>query len=822
MTNRPRESSKGRLVEVAILSKVERTFTYIVGDELADTELDYRRVLVPLGRRLVTGMVIGPGVPVAEVTMKEVRDVLDPEPLITPELLELARFAASYYVAPLGEVLRTMLPPGVNVESYRALELTELGRAAMHNAPDKLERALLALASRGPRSAQSLIKAVHGARHRHLLQMQRQGWIEPIERLKPSVRPRSARVVTLSAEGAELDVEQLVHRAPRQAAVLAALAGGGGRIFAAELARIIGPCAASLRTLRDKGLIEFHNEDAPRGPEACADLAADEPAQLSDEQQMALDQLEPALEKREFRPCLLRGVTGSGKTEIYVRLTQRALELGLSACVIVPEISLTPQLVSRFACRIEGQIAVLHSGLTPSERLASWRSILSGKVRLVIGARSALFAPLRDLGLVVVDEEHETSFKQEDGVAYNARDLALVAARQAGALAVLGSATPSLESLYNVQRGKLEPFVLSKRIDDRPLPEIRVIDMQGRPPDPQGAAPALSDELIAGLENTLRAGRQSILFINRRGSAGFVLCAQCGHVPSCRNCSISLVLHRSTSRLHCHYCDQVQDAPTKCPQCGGTQFVFGPPGTQSVQQQVEELFPKARVLRLDRDTTRGRAGYERALGSFARGEHDVMIGTQMVAKGHDFPNVTLVGVLLADQSLALPDFRAAERTYSQLVQVSGRAGRGDDAGLVLWQTYAPEHYAIKAAAAHDLIGLLDCELQMRREADYPPFGRLALVRLSATSPIKAADYANALAEIARVLARRSAGWIDVLGPAPALVSKVRGRYRWQVLLRGRGTKALSPFVSQLLRRAAKSIKISGVRIQPDVDPISMF
>jgi primosomal protein N' (replication factor Y) len=500
---------------------------------------------------------------------------------------------------------------------------------------------------------------------------------------------------------------------------------------------------------------------------------------------------------------------------VYLGAIARALAAGRGALVLVPEIALTPQLAARFRARFGEDVAVLHSALPPGERLAAWRRLRAGEVGIALGARSAVFAPVRALGVVVVDEEHDPSFKQEEGVRYHGRDLAVVRAQRAGAIAILGSATPSLESAYNVLRGRFARLVLPERATPRPLPAVTVVDLRRHPPGPDGL---LSAPLAEALGAALAAGEQSILFLNRRGFSTLLLCHACGHVVRCPSCAVSMTYHRERSRLVCHYCGRLQHLPERCPSCASTRLERIGIGTERVESIVRERFPDARVARLDRDTAGDRSapgsGLETILARMHAGEIDVLVGTQMVTKGHDFPGVTLVGVLKPDQTMNLPDFRAAERTFQLIEQVAGRAGRGDRPGRVIIQTYAPDHPAITAAATHDYEGFAHAELAAREETGYPPFSRMIALRIDARDGARARAAATTAADAAR---RAGAGTVTVRGPAEAPLAMLRGRVRWQVWLAARDRAA----VAAAARAAASQVGATGdLRFAVDVDPHS--
>jgi primosomal protein N' (replication factor Y) len=612
------------------------------------------------------------------------------------------------------------------------------------------------------------------------------------------------------APGAAAALAGLGPRARAQRAVLEYLLARG-RIPLEELKAALPRARATLLPLVRRGLATVETVAEAAGGAALLP-AAETPLPLTAEQREALTAI--AGSAGGFHPFLLHGVTGSGKTEVYLQAIAGTLAAGRGALVLVPEIALTPQLAGRFRARFGDRVALLHSGLTDRERHSEWMRLRRGEARICVGVRSAVFAPVQDLGIVVVDEEHDPSFKQEDGPPYHARDLAVVRAREEGATCVLGSATPSLETLENARSGKYRRLTLSRRIDDRPLPEVVLVDL-GRlrrgAPMPGLVSPPLADALRA----TLAAGRQSILFLNRRGFQTLVLCRDCGREERCERCSVSLTLHARRGLLLCHYCGARQRMDRTCPACGGERGGVGV-GTEQVEVAVRELLTSARVARMDSDAVSGAGEAAQVLARFARRELDVLVGTQMVTKGHDFPGVTLVGVVLADTALALPDFRAAERTFQLLTQVAGRAGRGDDPGRVLVQTFHPHSPAVALAVGHDYAGFAELELERRRALGYPPFGRMLAVRVEGTE-----EGARRTAEALGAAALPALGEaVTLLGPAPAAIERIRGRSRWHLLFRSPDAPSLRRVHRALAPVAARPP--GGGQVRFDVDPHSML
>ncbi len=616
------------------------------------------------------------------------------------------------------------------------------------------------------------------------------------------------------------ETPDLLRRAPAQSAALAYLLAVGGRAPLEEVAHAIPGARETLKKLAARGLVRL--DQVVLAPGVREGLGQNRPERLTPEQAAAVDVLHTAVDTPGFQPFLLHGVTGSGKTEVYLRAVERALERGRGSLVLVPEIALTPQLVGRFRSRFGGDVAVLHSALKDRERLFHWQALRKGTVRIAVGVRSAVFAPVADLGLIVVGEEHDPSFKQEDKLRYQARDLAVVRGKQAGAVVVLGSATPSLETLENTRKGRYRKLELTRRVDDRPMPTLQCVDLrQERPKDPlvMQEAPILSAPLLDAMAETIGRGQQVILFLNRRGHSTFLLCEVCGASVKCGDCDVCLTYHRSQNRAVCHYCGEAHPVPEHCRECTGPLLKMGV-GTERVEAEVAERVPQARVARLDRDSATSAERLTELLASFARREIDVLVGTQMVAKGHDFPGVTLVCVVMADTSLAIPDFRAAERTFHLLTQVAGRAGRGKDPGRVLVQTYNPDAEPVRRMLVHDFEGFAEGELARRRALSWPPYTRMASVRLEGESPEQTASVARFLGDYLGRHMPPSSWGVRLLGPAVAPIARIRGKTRWQMLLKGPTHAALAPLLARL---EAKLVDIpSAVRVTIDVDPAAML
>ena len=812
-----------RVVEVAIPVPVDTTYDYLLPDGVETAP--GCRVMVPYGDRQLAGFVlrVGPSPEGrAPAELRSVMSALDPKPVLGPELLAAVLHAAHESLCPPGIALRAALPPATEPRAGYRLELLDAGRRALERreARGTLGR-MLSKIGRGPVREEAL-RTRFPEEVALLPRLEQLGWITRTRATAPPrVRPRTERVFRIR-EGLDLD-EALatLDRAPRQRAILETLADGPSPLSASP----------ALRALCDRGLVigesrEFRRIQVP--PALGPDSGIPE---LTRHQREAVDRIRKAIDAKEGTEFLLYGITGSGKTEVYLRATAAALEAERTVIVLVPEISLTHQLVDRFRSRFADRIAVLHSGLSAGERFDQWRAIRAGEFPIAIGARSAVFAPVENLGLLVIDEEHDASYKShETRFLYHAREVAQFRCRASGCPLVLGSATPDLETGYRSTKGEIERLDLPHRIARRPLPEVEIVDMQ-QEPRRRGRPTILSRALRTSLSQTLAADQQAILFLNRRGFATLAYCYACGHGMRCKHCDISLVYHATTGPhrperaeqgvLQCHYCGFRVEPSARCEACGspeGTLFGFG---TERVEEEVNAMYPGARVARLDGDTSAASGAQRRILAAFHARETDVLIGTQMVAKGHDVPGVTLVGVIAADLGLQFPDFRAAERTFQLLTQVAGRAGRGDEAGRVVIQTCLPEQYAIALARRHDYPGFFREELRHRKPHGYPPFRALAQVLLAGKQALEVEAAARDLAQLAR-----SAGSgppetdpVEVLGPAPAPIGRLRDRFRWQLLLLG--PRASTHEIARQLSEHAQG-RFRGVKTRVDLSPVSML
>ena len=800
-------------VEVALALPVFRVFTYRIDGPLPAPGT---RVLVPFQRSERVGWVLGEGDPTGIRGIRPVSDVLEGVPSLPSELLGLARWMAEYYVAPLGVACRSMLP---SVLSDGAREMVRL-----RGEPEAWEglspRATTLLEELGERGGEARVSALRKAMGKGSLWPEIQflterGLLEHETVPPPDPPIRTRKVVRLVEWIADLaEREERFGRAARQRECYEVLEASGGSRDLAELQEADGFSRSVIQGLESKGLVVVEDRELSRDPflEAAEEPERHEPTPAQAE---AIGALLEAAGQPESAPFLLHGVTGSGKTLVYIELLREIVDRrGRSAIVLVPEISLTPQTVSRFRAWFGDRVAVLHSALSQGERYDQWRSILRGEKRVVVGARSALFAPVSELGAIIVDEEHDGSYKQSEAPRYQARDVAVVRAHRAGALCVLGSATPSLESWRNARSGKFTLLSLPERVRGRAMPPVEVVDLRKH-------RDVLSVPLVSAVRERLERGEQAILLLNRRGYSSFIQCRGCGEVQECPNCSVSLTYHRGRARLLCHHCRHEEGAPDRCPGCGDPDLSFRGLGTEQVERVVAETFPEARIARMDVDTTSGKWAHHEILGRVKRGEVDILLGTQMISKGLDFPGVTFVGVVNADVGLHLPDFRASERSFQLLSQVAGRTGRGARGGRVVIQSSLPEHYVIRSALSHDFLGFAQRELEARKSPPYPPHLRLANVVISSPDPALVADGAEGAAKwIRRELVRGGCPGMELVGPAPSPIERLHNRWRWHFFLRGGRVRP----ATRLFRRFLEEFRppSGDLRVILDRDPVALL
>jgi primosomal protein N' (replication factor Y) len=826
MPNRKREESN--FIKVAVMAAIRAPLTYRVPPSIEVQP--GQRVLAPLGNRKATGIALEPASGIAPgLKPRDVLRVFDQEPVLSPELLTLGLWISEYYLAPPGEVFRAMLPLGAEIRHTRRMKITEAGKRTLAELASSLleevrkgaDAQFLSYLAEHPGAAEVTLRRKFAGSSQDLVSAAlKQGWaeMEEVERDR-----RKVLAVTLASSRGKEDGEKRLSPVARR--ITNALREQQGFIRDhRQILKSTRATLASLKKLEREGLLTLaEGRAAPgqvptdrAGVSLMAALAG--PVTLTAGQASALEVLAESMERGEFSVHLLHGITGSGKTEIYLRLIARCLERGRSALALVPEIALTPMLQSQFAARFGPQAALLHSGLRDAERREEWWRIWRGEAKAVLGTRSAVFAPLENLGLLVVDEEHDGSYKQQETPRYHGRDVAVVRARVSRAMAVLGSATPSLESYWNASRGKYRLLSLSQRIAGRPLAEVEIIDMRQEFRETHTQA-LVSRRLHKEIEAQLASGGQIMILLNHRGYAWFLLCRSCGEVQTCVNCSISLTYHRREHRLICHYCGYATPIPSNCPHCGGEYLHYVGEGTEKIEGKLAELFPGAKVARLDRDVASRAGQYLRILSDFREGCINILVGTQLIAKGHDFPGVTLVGVISADMGLRLPDFRAAERTFQLLTQAAGRAGRGDSPGRVLVQTFYPDHYAIRLAADQNYAGFFSKEISFRRLMHYPPARALANIVAQDVRLERAAEIATQIEGFLRRAADEHA--LRILGPNPAPMARIKGRYRIQILLKANSR----PYLNRVLRDVAAECerhRIPMRSVMIDMDPMSIM
>ncbi len=810
-------------LQVALPLPLDHTFTYSTSGPVPEPGT---RVLVPFRREERIGFVVGAGDSEGRKGIRPILDVLDTEPAVQPDQLRLARWMAEYYVAPLGIALRTMLPAVLSDASRDVVSLASVEPGKLKPRERRLVEALSA--REAPWSVRALRKALGmGSIWPAIRSLSGRGILSH-ETLPPRAPPiKKERVARLDRWIEDIEeLETLFGRARRQAEAYQALCASGGTVELAHLTGQAGFSRSVIHGLEDKGLVVVEDREVRRDPFAQIPLEEGPGHEPTAQQAEAIRTLKETVDGGPSEPFLLHGVTGSGKTLVYIELLSHVLAQGRGAIVLVPEISLTPQTVARFRARFGDEVAVLHSALSDGERYDAWRQLRAGHRRIAVGARSALFAPVADLGVIVVDEEHDSSYKQSEAPRYHARDMAVVRAFQQGALCVLGSATPSLESWHNVSRGKFSRISLPNRVGGGRLPPVRLVDLRAerrakgadRPARSEGGV-VLTPPLVEAVRLRIERGEQTILLLNRRGYSSFVQCRECGDVEICSDCSISMTYHRGTNRLVCHHCRSEAPAPSRCPRCGSDDLSFRGLGTEQVEKVVSETFPSARIARMDVDTTSGKWSHHEILGRVERGEVDILLGTQMIAKGLDFPRVTLVGVVNADVGIHLPDFRASERTFQLLSQVAGRAGRGELGGEVLVQTSLPDHYAIQSVLDHDFVGFAVREMAARSDPAYPPVVRLANVVVSSPDADHAARNAEAAARWLRGRLQHSSS-VELIGPAPSPIERLHRRWRWHFMLRSGSAKALGDACRTL--QAGFRPKGSEVRMAIDRDPTALL
>jgi primosomal protein N' (replication factor Y) (superfamily II helicase) len=798
--------------DVSLPVPLDQPFTYHLPETLRHRVRAGSRLLVPFGTRKLTGVILRCHNDRPDVATRDALKLLDSEPVLSAELLALGRWIGAYYCAPLGDVLRGMLPLASEIRRGKVWSLTDSGRDAarqllLDSSPDDPVAQILKMLEKRPLSASYLAKTLPLA-DKAVKSLERRGFIvvEQVETERDPLRASSER---LRVELAPRPPELKLPKPERELRAFLELHPGSHNLK--DLEAMVKDASAAARSLARKKVVTLKTEPMAIGGGPIRTRHA-----LNEAQSAAYDAIREAIDSRAFRSFLLHGVTGSGKTEIYLNAIEAVVAQGRSALLMVPEIALTPQMAGQFFSRFGDRVAILHSAFTDVERSEQWRRIQSGAASVVVGTRSGVFAPVQKLGLIVVDEEHDGSYKQEETPRYNGRDVAIVRAQAAGAVVVLGSATPSLESRYNVERGKYSLLELPGRVEARPMPTVELVDMRQEFLETRKQS-TFSRKLMEEVGTRLENGEQTIVLLNRRGFSSFVACRSCGERIQCINCSLTLTYHKRDRRLLCHYCGYAEKIPSICPKCQSEHIYFLGLGSERVEEELHQAFPRARIARLDRDTVTGKRHYETILQNFREGNFDILVGTQMIAKGHDIPNVTFVGVVSADIGLGMPDFRAAERTFQLLTQVAGRAGRGSAPGRVLIQTINPDHYAVRLAAAQDYAAFYDKELHFRRMMHYPPFAAMANVLVRSEKKEMAMRMST---ELGHKLVPPPPQ-LRVMGPAEAPVPRLKAEYRYQFLIKAASRKTLNETLQRIRAYAAEN-KWPATSLVIDVDPLTLM
>ena len=832
--------------QVALPLPSRKLFTYRIPPHL-EGRLDLGfRVLIPLQKRLLSGFVVGITKTSDIKKTKEIIDLLDPYPLFSREMLELTRWISEYYFCSWGESLKAVLPAEIQVKSELWVERSNDGPLMTddecfirHQSSLLLrQKEILELLSDQKRKLSWLKRKVGGkGLYADLYDLEKKGWVKISSQLgKPRVRIKYEKIVRLKnlnntpseIELFKLAISALKRKAPKQAKCLELLLAKSGEISLEKLNLSVKQNAQSLSGLKKRGLIEFDVIEKIRESDWGLDLPEITEILLNEEQKDILGKIKAAQQSNTHSTFLLHGITGSGKTQVYIEAIREAINLGKRALVLVPEISLTPQIISRFKANFGGLVGCLHSRLSPGERFDSWRKAKEGKFPIMVGARSAVFSPLENLGLIVVDEEHDSSYKQDDPAPrYNAKDVAVMRGKLNRSVVILGSATPSLESYFNAQNGKYVLCQLEQRVERRALPEVKIVDLKEE--RKKGNKNILSANLSSLLKEKIEKNQQALLFLNRRGFSTFIKCGECGHIMRCPHCDITLTFHRTDFSMRCHYCGFTQKAPELCPNCQGFKFIYRGVGTQKVEEELKRNFPQVSVERMDLDTTSKKGAHRRILSDFGKKRFNVLLGTQMITKGLDFPEVTLVGVVSADFSLDLPDFRTKERTFQLLTQVAGRAGRGDLGGEVIIQTYYPDEWAIKLAAKHDFSTFYQNEMEQRKELGYPPFAHLVLILFSGKNQNRVISQSEKFCLLLKeMLIKEKFKETEILGPAPAPLSRIKNQYRWQAIIKTKIIQKVVDLLRKILEEnkgfSSKSFekKKGSCRISINVDPVDML
>ncbi|MGB3259380.1 primosomal protein N' [Paenisporosarcina sp.] len=799
------------IVDVAAYP-IDRPFDYLVPEQYCELIESGSRVKVPFGNRQVLGFVtaLKSETDVPTEKQKPIGELLDIEPVLTQEMLEMTKWLKRHTLCYEIDALQVMLPSALRAKYEKILRIVD------HNV--ELPQSVQALFQQREHVELKVDES------KELLSLIKRLVKEDILSLETSIKQKTAvkkvRMIHIESDFERLKTvyDSISNQAKKQKDVVKWMMDHlGERIVSADLLKQLSTTNAVLQAVIEKGAATLQMEEIYRDPYADRTMDKSTKLALTNEQHLALSEIIHSYDKQEAKTFLLHGITGSGKTEVYLQAIERALLDDQEAIVLVPEISLTPQMTNRFKERFGSLVAVLHSGLSTGEKYDEWRKIKRGEVKVVVGARSAIFAPFQNVGIIILDEEHEGTYKQDDSPRYHARDVAIWRSEYHNCPVILGSATPSLESYARAKKGNYTLLTLANRPKEQALPEVSIVDMREQLKN--GNRSMFSLELAEAINVRLDKQEQMVLFLNRRGHSSFVLCRDCGTVVECPNCDISMTYHRHQEKIKCHYCGEESQVPHTCPECSSEHIRFFGTGTQKVEEEIARLFPAARVLRMDVDTTRKKGSHEHILKLFGEGKADILLGTQMIAKGLDFPNITLVGVLSADTTLHLADFRAAEKTFQLLTQVSGRAGRHDKAGEVIVQTYTPEHYAIQFAQHHDFVPFYNQEMMNRKQFLYPPFTYVVLIQITHEDVLMTAEYAH-----------KAANWLrdnltdqsEIIGPTASSISRLQNRYRYQCLIKYKKEPTLPEILQQLTRIYRTDWIKKGILMSIDLNPSSIM
>ncbi len=835
------------LYEVAVVAPLKQSLTYGQPLDYIDEIPGGTRVLVPLGNRYVTGYILGPAkldTSKKSFSIKQIREILDPSPIFPSSLIALYRWLSDYYHYSIGEVIKTALPAGISAGSEKIISLTEKGRNEIATFTESFKGSLpgwvekLLKNSELPPGTSSLLWR-KTKEQKLLKQWEKKGLVTILsEIVNKKIHSKKEFQIHLSKNFKQELSDIPLSQPDKQLTVLSNKfpqlkisekktlklilemfeQTGQTNLSRVEINRAYSSAGKALKVLEELGIIEVKQQKVYRDPFGAIPTFFPRPKHLTKEQEKVLASINPAVQSKSYKTFLLHGVTGCGKTEIYLQATEKALQDNLTVLVIVPEIALSSQLEAHFFSRFGDLLAVLHSGLSQAQRFDQWQRIREGHAKVVIGARSAIFAPLEKLGLIIVDEEHEPAYKQDDGLRYNGRDVAVLRGRFSNCPVILGSATPSVVSFHHAKTGKYTLLSMNKRVNDVAMPAVEIIDLSKEKKNRPGLC--FSNNLVHAIRENLKKKHQTLLFVNRRGYAGFMLCADCGHIIQCRDCQVSLTLHKKLNKLVCHYCGYSLPGKTVCPECRSINVSGLGLGSEKIEEEVRLVFPHAKISRLDSDTATSKKKYLKILQAVRDREVDILIGTQMIAKGLHFPFMTLVGVVWADSSLAIPDYKSSERTYQLLSQVTGRAGRESLPGNVIVQTHQPLHYTINYAQQHDYVKLYDKEILLRQQLGYPPFSRIVNIRINGAEEAKVIKTADTVADFLRKISK-SMNHLDILGPAPSPLVRIKNKTRWQILMKSSQPSHLHHICRQL---SEKSSKLCDAKVQLiiDVDPENMM